>query len=172
MVCVHVCICTESVGAYYRTLCGRRKVYQGGLCVRELRCILCMNAQECKMKGCHYVANFSVWFFSCYLNVLSLEVIHISAYKILMCLLIVEGLRSDGKCCAKRWVQGLEAHLKPPGLSGFTSHFCLCCTFYFSSPAFPGVDVLACGYDCCPGARVVQTLNSPITLSLGVLSSW
>lgn len=73
------------------TLCGLRKVYQRELCVREPRCVLCINAQECKMKGCHYVANlaYGVQFSSLYLTVLSLEVIHIYAYKMLIYLLIV-----------------------------------------------------------------------------------
>lgn len=44
---------------------------------------------------------YGVQFSSLYLTVLSLEVIHIYAYKMLMCLLIVEGLRSDRRCCAK-----------------------------------------------------------------------
>lgn len=139
------------------TLCGLRKVYQRELCVREPRCVLCTNAQECKMKGCHYVANlaYGVQFSSLYLTVLSLEVIHIYAYKMLIYLLIVEGLRSDRRCCAKSRVQGLQVQLKPPGLSGFTSHFYLYCTFYFSFSASLGVDMLACEHNCFPGACVV-----------------
>lgn len=156
------------------TLCGLRKVYQRELCVREPRCVLCINAQECKMKGCHYVANlaYGVQFSSLYLTVLSLEVIHIYAYKMLIYLLIVEGLRSDRRCCAKSRVQGLQVQLKPPGLFGFTSHS----TF---TALFISLFLLLLVWTCWPvsiTASLVpvlcQPLNSPVTLSLRVLSFW
>ena len=65
----------------------------------------------------------------------------------------------------------MQAHSKPPGLSGFTSHFCLYCTYFPFAASLCG-DVLACGYNCFPGAHVVPAPEfscNPVSLAAGLV---
>lgn len=114
-----------------------------------------------------------VWVFLLYLTVLYSEVIHTYGYKMLMCLLTVKALgltesavpRAEPKVCRPIWSH--QGSL----VSFFTS---VCPTLLFIS-----LFLLLWAWMCLPVGitaslvtMLCQPLNSPLTLSLRVLSFW
>lgn len=128
-----------------------------------------------KMKGCHHVANSNVWCVGFQpFSVLCSEVQHIYACK--MCLIRLLMAKDIGlmEGAGPRAVSQVSRHVslsfKAPRPLWFHFSFLsvLCFSLLFSCISWCG----CAGYSCFPGATVCQPLDSPVTLSLGMLNSW
>lgn len=154
------------------TLSGLRNAYHGVLWALEHSLY---KYPGIKMKGCHYVANSSVWCVSFLpFSVLSSEAIHIYARKMFMCLLLAKAI-------------GLMERAVPGAVSQVFRHNSLSLRaptslwFYFSFLSRLCFSFLFCCISCCgcagcscfPGAVLLDPASGfSRSLSLRMLSPW
>lgn len=128
-----------------------------------------------KMKGCHYVSISNVWCVSFWLfSVFPLrQYIFMHARKTLMCLLMAKAIGLMERAVPRAVSQAfrhISLSLKAPTSLCFHVSFLSVLCFFLLFSCISWCGSVRCS--CFPWCLLCQSLDSLITLSLGMLSSW